>query len=590
MSPTTLEMGRVAREKFLSSGEITDAVRPLTARSWLRSRAAGVVPDKPLSLDYAGEVEADSALLRAARPVAEQLFAGEMHDMDVAMFVTDDDARIVGRWGGHPGLLAHLDAVGSSPGFVFEETRAGTSALGTALEEGVPVLVLGHEHYADSLQNLSAVGVPIVHPVSGRVQGVVDLVCNADSYSPMMVPLVTRLAHEIGERLLTGFGAQDRGLLEAYLLADRRGPRRPLVAINSRLLIANPHAEEALGGMDHGLLRTMVERALAAHETVLTLGGEPESGTLQASIAEVRDGGAQVGAILKLERKQPRVEPVRRGSVAEAPAFSRQLPGSSARWQTALQQSSLAVRRGHRLLLTGLTGVGKRELALALCAADHPSRAVQELDAADASEDSWFQTLAAAAQDDATVLLVTHLNLLSPALLQRFCRVIDRSGGPDSRLVATFTIGDDGRTPTVLAGQFPHRVELPALVDRVEDIAPIVEMVLRQDGSESAARIDSAAMRVLESAEWPANVRQLAETVRAAQAACPGSVIRVDDLPAQCRVPRPRVRLTRLQRHERQEIIATLAAEGGNKKAAAEKLRISRSTLYRKLTTFGFDV
>ncbi|OLT06536.1 hypothetical protein BJF90_15700 [Pseudonocardia sp. CNS-004] len=246
-----------------------------------------------MNLRYAGEVEQDSALLRAARPVADRLFAGDMQGLDVAMFVTDDAARIIGRWVGDRGLLSHLDAVGSVPGFVFEESRAGTSALGTPLEEGEPVLVLGHEHYADCLRGLSAVGVPIVHPASGRIEGVVDLVCRADRYSPMMMALVTHVAREIGDRLLTGFGAQDRALLEAYLLADRRGPRRAIVAVNSRLVIANPHAGEVLGPVDQGLLWDLVERALAAQESVLVLGGDAESAAVQASVAEIRRGGAR---------------------------------------------------------------------------------------------------------------------------------------------------------------------------------------------------------------------------------------------------------------------------------------------------------
>lgn len=587
MSPTAVDVGRIAREEFLCSGAISDSIRPLTARSWLRSRAAGVVPDKPLNLHYAGPVEADSALLRAARPVAERLFSREMQGADVAMFVTDDDARIVGRWVGDPRLMTHLDAVGSLPGFVFEEARAGTSALGTALEEGMPVIVLGHEHYADCLQGLAAVGVPIVHPASGRVQGVVDLVCGADRYSPMMLPLVTRVAHEIGERLLTGFGAQDRGLLEAYLRADRRGPRRPIVAVNSRMLIANPRADEVLGGLDRGLLREMVERALARHERVLALSSETGTGPIQASIQEIRDGGTRVGAILKLDRSQPREAGPRTSGAVEVSALNQQLPGPSALWQSVLQQTVLTVSLGHRLLLTGPTGVGKRELALAACAHHHPAEAVQEFDAVDAYQVGWFEALLAAAQDENTVLLVTHLNLLDIASLHRFCRQIDQASGAALRLVATFTIDDDGRMPAVLAGKFPHKIELPPLADRVEDVAPIAEKIVRGDGSQPPARFDAAAMRVLESAVWTANVRQLAETVRAARSACWGSLIRVDDLPGHCLVPRSRVRLTRLQSHERHEIIATLAAVGGNKKAAAEKLSISRSTLYRKLTTFG---
>src|SRR4051794_35853379 len=138
-------------DEFLTTGDLPSDVRPLMARSWMRSQAFGVSPDGPLDLRYTGPVDTDCALLRAARPVADKLFA-EMGGTHLAMMLTDANSRVLGRWCGHESLARHLDTVGSSPGFVFEESRAGTSALGTVLEEGRSVEVMGHEHYAECLR------------------------------------------------------------------------------------------------------------------------------------------------------------------------------------------------------------------------------------------------------------------------------------------------------------------------------------------------------------------------------------------------------------------------------------------------------
>ncbi|OLT06535.1 hypothetical protein BJF90_15695 [Pseudonocardia sp. CNS-004] len=251
-----------------------------------------------------------------------------------------------------------------------------------------------------------------------------------------------------------------------------------------------------------------------------------------------------------------------------------------------LQRTSSIVSLGHRLLLTGPPGVGKRKLALSACALHHPDKNVHEYDAADAGEPGWLEDLCSASKDDDSVVLVTHLDLLDTVTLHRFCRWVDQSSGA-GLLLATFTVDGDRRPPAVLTGQFPHLLELPPLADRVEDIAPIAEKIARGDKGDAAVRIDAAAMRRLTGVDWRANVRQLEQAVRAARSACPGSVVRVEDLPELCFLPRSKTNLTRLQRHERDMIIATLAAEGGNKKAAAASLGISRSTLYRKLVAFG---
>jgi transcriptional regulator of acetoin/glycerol metabolism len=89
--------------------------------------------------------------------------------------------------------------------------------------------------------------------------------------------------------------------------------------------------------------------------------------------------------------------------------------------------------------------------------------------------------------------------------------------------------------------------------------------------------------------DWPGNVRQLRRVVSAARGPHYNRLIRKVDLPDPSRPNPPTRRLTRLELAERDAIAAALVAAGGNKRAAAAQLDVSRSTLYRKISALGLD-
>ena len=93
-------------------------------------------------------------------------------------------------------------------------------------------------------------------------------------------------------------------------------------------------------------------------------------------------------------------------------------------------------------------------------------------------------------------------------------------------------------------------------------------------------------MRVLARNAWPGNVAELRDVLAAAMRQRPAGVIRSEDLPASCRTTSRRV-LSPMEALERDAIVRALADAGGNKRVAAAALGISRSSLYRKMHTYG---
>jgi DNA-binding NtrC family response regulator len=115
-----------------------------------------------------------------------------------------------------------------------------------------------------------------------------------------------------------------------------------------------------------------------------------------------------------------------------------------------------------------------------------------------------------------------------------------------------------------------------------------------------------AAKKALLGYGWPGNVRELENVVERAVALVEGPLVRVDDLPPLASTSRDRratdaqapegeadalttalARGLTLAELERDYIMRVLAAEGGNKTRAAQRLGLDRKTLYRKLEEYA---
>jgi DNA-binding NtrC family response regulator len=141
-------------------------------------------------------------------------------------------------------------------------------------------------------------------------------------------------------------------------------------------------------------------------------------------------------------------------------------------------------------------------------------------------------------------------------------------------------------------------IAVPPLRSRLEDILPLCEHFItaaRRRGVHSpAGSISPAAAKALLAYHWPGNVRELENAIERALALCDSDKVEVEDLPAQVKERRPPelfagavARGLTLAELEREYIERVLAAEGGNKTRAAQRLGLDRKTLYRKLEEYA---
>jgi two-component system response regulator PilR (NtrC family) len=134
-------------------------------------------------------------------------------------------------------------------------------------------------------------------------------------------------------------------------------------------------------------------------------------------------------------------------------------------------------------------------------------------------------------------------------------------------------------------------IDLPPLRDRKDDIPLLVEHFVHRLNARlkrSVLGVDRPAMRVLMSASWRGNARELENVLERAMILADGDFIGIGDLPAElagsvhCPEQSDDLR-TAVRAYEREHIRQVLVSVDGNKEEAARRLGVNASTLYRRL-------
>ncbi len=142
-------------------------------------------------------------------------------------------------------------------------------------------------------------------------------------------------------------------------------------------------------------------------------------------------------------------------------------------------------------------------------------------------------------------------------------------------------------------------IDIPPLRDRPEDIPLLVEFLVRRHNAEMNRHfkgVDNEAMKTLLGQPWKGNVRELDNAIEHAMIVGSGDWITADALPGRLSGSEPDSAFfvgdelkPAMRFYERNHIKNVLSRAEGDKKAAAETLGISLSSLYRKLEELQID-
>ncbi|WP_051791334.1 sigma-54-dependent Fis family transcriptional regulator [Amycolatopsis jejuensis] len=527
-------------------------LRPPIADSWRRSRLFGVEPGLGPGAISIGAVDRTSRLMTAARPVLEQL-AEQLAGTRFSILLVDRDCRLVFRWFGDRGLQRQLEEIGVLEGSQLSEGRVGTNALGTPHESRQAVEIHGQEHYAEALKRFSCYGHPIRHPLTGRIEGVLDITGESSSGNPLFGPLVKRVVGDIEQLVLESARACERRLFLAFQQATHHRSV-PVAVLGGDLVFANETCIEQLRPADPTLLRTLLPQVpeRGVFDTRLDVG----DGVSLSVVAE-RVEGSTDGAVFRIAKAGP-------SSRKHVPA---------------------AAKPARSILVAGEPGTGRTTEARRLAGVDDP--VVLHAAAALREEPrAWAARFADLIARPRTTVVLDDVHLLPESLLPLVGEALDNDS--PARLLLT-SVPANAMPPAVaaVAIRCAETVTLAPLRERLDDLPELAAAMLRDEYPDRKPHFTGTALAALRTHPWPGNLHELRAVLREVSRLPYTGVIDLAQLPPAYRGSSRTRRLGGRELAERNAIVTALRASEGNKLRAARELGISRTTLYRRMQALG---
>lgn len=138
--------------------------------------------------------------------------------------------------------------------------------------------------------------------------------------------------------------------------------------------------------------------------------------------------------------------------------------------------------------------------------------------------------------------------------------------------------------------EFP--IYMPSLAECPDDIMPLAGFFLKLANKELERDVkgfDSEVQRIFKKYPWPGNFRELRGVIRRATLLAKGEWITTNELSIQVDGNPIDSHVLNNERSERETIIKVLTLTENNKRQAAKKLGISRSTLYVKMKKYHIE-
>lgn len=258
------DRARRVRDTFLATGTADFAaveaagISPHVFDSWRRCLRYGLAGDdvRPVrrtAIDLESQLTTVvDAVVSRRDAVLEQSMCG--------LSLTDGEGTVLRQWVRDRRIGRWLERNDIVPTFVVDETSVGTTS-GMCLLSGKPTMVRGPEHFFEKYDSVTSAGVPVVHPVTHRVVGSLNLTSRFEDTSPVLLSWVMDLVRDVQQAFQESATRRERILMNAYL-SENRDVRHPLVALNEQTIITNATAARLLTSVDQALLWEHTSRAI----------------------------------------------------------------------------------------------------------------------------------------------------------------------------------------------------------------------------------------------------------------------------------------------------------------------------------------
>ncbi len=134
------------------------------------------------------------------------------------------------------------------------------------------------------------------------------------------------------------------------------------------------------------------------------------------------------------------------------------------------------------------------------------------------------------------------------------------------------------------------QIEIPPLRDRVEDIDDLASFFLDKYSkkyNKEGLIISNSAINRMKNYDWPGNIRELEHSIEKAVILSSSKTIKLTDLPLKQKKKKEEEKIVTIEEMEKEMIMKALKKYNNNYTEAADKLGVTRQTLYNKMKKYG---
>jgi transcriptional regulator of acetoin/glycerol metabolism len=622
--------------QFIYEGKLDERIQPPVADSWKKCRASGVNPEGGCGTRVDDAVfssirEANKTLINTAVPIMQSVF--EIVKRSHFLLVLTDAVGYILEARGDETVMAKTRDMRYVPGALWNSMSVGTNAISVALDYDTAIQMVGPEHYCRSHHGWTCSAAPI-HGTNGEVIGCLNMSGDAGQAHDHTLGVVLAAVYGIeGQISLLRSGEIMRSALEvspdSIILAGK--DYHPIWGNTQALRMFDADMERLKQADIRQLLPDVRwnsgewvndDKFFADDTRVMT-----PSGTIRctATVSPALNYGVKTMNVT-LKKQKHLIDSVNKMSGNHATyTFDDIITRDLGMKKTVALAGKYAQYDGN-ILIEGESGTGKELMAQGIhnagrnsagpfvavnCASIPRDLLESELFGYEAGA---FPGVSAEGNPgrfelaNRGTLFLDGISELPIEFQSKLLRAVEthsivRLGGGqeihlDIRIIAAASVRLE---EDVAAGKFRRdlffrlnvlRLEIPPLRARPTDIpycAGVFLERLNRLNPDMEKSLSPEFIAGLMGYDWPGNLRELQNGVERAFYSSPEGVLTGESL----RFIIPQRELIREEEPVRGghagEILSALTVCGGDVAAAAEKLGLSRATLYRHIKRYGID-
>jgi transcriptional regulator with PAS, ATPase and Fis domain len=626
---------------FMTEGKIDPDVRPIIAQSWLRSRQKGVNPysEKTKKLDpdlFNAELSANKNLLATAVPIIKNLYNFVQNSCFLISLASNKGVILEVLGDREIVVKSHVNK-----GDIWTEESSGTNSTSLCLTMQKPIQVFAAEHFCKSAHKWTCSSAPIFDE-NKQFIGVLNMAGEYTKVHLHTLGMVVAGANAIENNMRIQKSLNEATIADNYKNAIIESIDEGILVINkdktighinsnAKILLKIPAGKKVISqpvnkilGANHPLTRK-IEKCFQQIIDDEMLFLEEEDFVVNHRL--IYSSSQKVDGLVLVLRGSSKMKKLVNSFVGPRATYTfANLIGKNSKFLSSVNLAKAAAHSISNVLLVGESGTGKEIFAHSIHnASDRKSGPFLAINCAALPRNLVESELFGYAEgaftgakkggnpgkfelaDGGTLFLdeIGELPLEFQAILLRVLqeKLITRIGGKklipvDVRIIAATNKNLEEEIKKANFRQDLYyrinvlTINIPPLRERPEDIIILAnhflnKLNLRLD--KKVKHIDKEVIELFTKYHWPGNARELQNILERSLNIATSDHISTAVLPEKIislKQEKSNTGLVPLEKYEKELILTLLNENKGNRTKVAQKMGISRTSLYRKLNKY----